>query len=356
MPWKIVTVVGLCVATLGAVYVKRRYDPAAVAVTAVGETDAVPSEGDAADDPAVWVCPTDPARSLIVGTDKNGGLGVYGLDGRELQFISVDGEQFNNVDVRDGFPLAGAAVSLVAAGETTREQLVLYRVDAVARRLVEVPAGRINLGVDPEGVALHRSPTTGAMFAFVVGDGRGSDEQGVIEQWAIEPGDRFPIEGTRVRRIVLGDTAEGMVADDRAGHLYVSEEARGIWRFDAAPDGGTDGRLVAEVGPRALLGDVEGLAILERGDGRYLIASSQGSNDFVVYRIGDGLDLVGRFEVAGGDVDEVTHTDGIEVVSRPLGPRFPEGLFVCQDDDNEAENQNFKLVSVADIADALDLP
>lgn len=31
------------------------------------------------DDPAIWVHPADP--SLIIGTDKDGGLGVYTLDG-----------------------------------------------------------------------------------------------------------------------------------------------------------------------------------------------------------------------------------------------------------------------------------
>jgi 3-phytase len=36
------------------------------------ETEPVPSSGDAADDPAIWVHPGDPARSLVLGTDKKG--------------------------------------------------------------------------------------------------------------------------------------------------------------------------------------------------------------------------------------------------------------------------------------------
>lgn len=42
-------------------------------VTATVETDPVPHDGDAADDPAIWVHPTDPGRSVILGTDKRGG-------------------------------------------------------------------------------------------------------------------------------------------------------------------------------------------------------------------------------------------------------------------------------------------
>ena len=45
-----------------------------VEVTRTVETDPVPSSGDAADDPAIWVHPTDPSLSTVIGTDKNSGL------------------------------------------------------------------------------------------------------------------------------------------------------------------------------------------------------------------------------------------------------------------------------------------
>ena len=51
----------------------------------------------------------------------------------------------------------------------------------------------------------------------------------------------------------------------------------------------------------------------------------------------------------------MTHTDGIEACASALGARFPHGLFVAQDDDNDGANQNFKLASWGDIADALEL-
>src|SRR5262249_18029341 len=60
------------------------------------ETEAVPSDGDAADDPAIWVHPGDPTRSLILGTDKKGGLNVFDLEGRRLQIVS-HGSRPNNV-------------------------------------------------------------------------------------------------------------------------------------------------------------------------------------------------------------------------------------------------------------------
>src|SRR5262245_43103582 len=63
----------------------RYYRPPSAEVAALVETAPVPHAGDAADDAAVWVDRSEPAGSLIVGTDKKGGLSVYDLSGAELQ-------------------------------------------------------------------------------------------------------------------------------------------------------------------------------------------------------------------------------------------------------------------------------
>ena len=68
--------------------------PAGAAVQPVGdatatvETVPVLSTGDAADDPAVWVHPSDPARSVVIGNDKGGALEVYDLSGARIQRIA----------------------------------------------------------------------------------------------------------------------------------------------------------------------------------------------------------------------------------------------------------------------------
>src|SRR5262245_960394 len=77
-------------------------------VAATVETIQVPHEGDAADDPAIWVHPSTPALSIVIGTDKKGGLAVYDLDGQQLQYLP-DGN-LNNVDIRTGFSLGGRSV------------------------------------------------------------------------------------------------------------------------------------------------------------------------------------------------------------------------------------------------------
>ncbi|WP_204319900.1 phytase, partial [Klebsiella pneumoniae] len=49
-----------------------------------------------ADDPAVWLHPTDAGKSLVITSVKNGGLRVYDLGGNQVQSLlnasaTVDG-------------------------------------------------------------------------------------------------------------------------------------------------------------------------------------------------------------------------------------------------------------------------
>ena len=87
--------------------------PETEAVHAVVETEPVRGEGDAADDPAIWIHPYDASLSLIPGTDKRRGLSVYDLSGREVQFL--DRGRLNNVDLRQNVPMVAGPVTLAAA-------------------------------------------------------------------------------------------------------------------------------------------------------------------------------------------------------------------------------------------------
>jgi 3-phytase len=74
----------------------------------------------------------------------------------------------------------------------------------------------------------------------------------------------------------------------------------------------------------------------------------------VIYQRKGNNEYVGTFKIAEGNgIDEVTHADGIAVTSRPLGPLFPDGMFVAQDHENDGRNQNFKLVPWEWIEDAI---
>ena len=70
---------------------------------------------------------------------------------------------------------------------------------------------------------------------------------------------------TEVRKLQLATQTEGCVVDPRSRKLYVGEEARGVWAFDARANGPIDGQLIAAVDNAQLVADVEGLAIMPTG-------------------------------------------------------------------------------------------
>ncbi|WP_416907566.1 MAG: phytase [Polymorphobacter sp.] len=305
-------------------------------VPASGETAPVgTSNADAADDPAIWRNPENPAASLIIGTDKKAGLYVYGLDGKVRDFL--DAGRVNNVDLADvdGRLILGAS----DRNDEANAAVALFALDPDTAKLTAlgtVPAG---LG---EAYGFCFTPGSAPLNGFIV------LKDGTINQLV------FDLAGPPTARIVrtlkVETQAEGCIVDAASGQLYVAEEDAGIWRFDAATDGATAPTPVAMVDGTRLVDDVEGLAV---ADG-YLIASSQGDNAYAVYRLADHR-YMGRFRISPGRYGATQETDGIEVIAGDFGPDYPQGLMVAQDGENPPFAQNFKLVSWAAIKQALKL-
>jgi myo-inositol-hexaphosphate 3-phosphohydrolase len=320
--------------------------------TATVETVPVLSTGDAADDPAVWVHPSDPARSVVIGNDKGGALEVYDLSGARIQRIAEG--FFGNVDVRRSVPVGSGAVDVVGV---YRLGLRFYRINPATRTLTNItddPTGSIRAPFGGEGFCLYRSPSSGRLSAFV------NARDGRIAQFELGDADGDGlIDGRQVRAWDVGGEVEGCVADDGLGKLYVSEEAVGIWKYGAEPTAptGPAGRVLVD-GTTAnggrLVPDVEGLTIVYQPNGTgYLIASSQAAsntaNFYAVYARQGVNAFVRSFRVVNGRAtDGCGRTDGIDAVAANLGPAFPQGIFVCQDNNNSTPgtsgNQNFKLV------------
>jgi len=310
----------------------------ALEISATVETHPVPHDEDAADDLAIWVHSTEPAKSTIVGTDKQGGLGVYDLAGKQLQYLP-DGEM-NNVDLRGDFPLSGQQVALVTAGNRSDSSIAIYRVNQTSRLLENVLARQITT-LEVYGSCMYRSRKTGKFYYIV------TSKKGEVEQWELYDDGTGKVDGKKARSFKVGSQTEGCVADDELAHLYIGEETVGIWKYGAEPDAGTSRALVDKTGAGGnLVADVEGLAIAYGRNGTgYLIASSQGNSTYVVYRREQSNQYVKTFRIAGGNgIDGTSDTDGIDVTTAHLGPAFPHGVFVAQDGHNDNGNQNFKLV------------
>lgn len=337
--------------------------PVEMSVAATSQTPPVPSSGDAADDIAVWVDPTDPTRSFIVGTSKvdsdNGGLFIYDLAGQLIGTVA-SGQAMNNIDLRYGMAHDGAEVDVVAVTNRSRQSVDLFIVDAQARTLLEV--GSISLDIpqledfgEAYGLAMHHDKGTGRYFVFA------SDKAGRIAQFELfSQGQQ--IVGQRVRYWKESGVVEGMVVDDDTGVLYIGQETKGIIRYDALPmilssnDAASPppaDRLLVDNMDGPLAADVEGLALYRTSDGpTYLIASSQGSNEYVIYDAQSHrrLAVMRIVPTPDGSIGGTSDTDGIEAIAGNFGPAFPLGLFIAQDGSNPG-GQNFKVVSWADIID-----
>jgi 3-phytase len=391
----------------GAALVTRAGQDARLAeVRAVAETAANWDDeagGDAnADDPAIWVNPGRPAKSVVLGTLKNGGLTVFDLGGKELQHVAtaVDG-RFNNVDLVTGVSVGGKRRDLAVVSDRGLDKLRVYAVDqrgsdAKDKVLTDVTSSTaplvfskddaeveeqrtaygvaaVNLGGQAFVAVSRRSETRIGLFRLVA-DREGKISYRVVKQldlpstfhlsngstWSPceDPGDRPQVEG--------------MVFDQATATLYAAQEDIGIWKIplvgrptllEKTREFGQPGAYdeeteeCAPTGPlskdagKHLSADAEGLTIAYRGTARTLYASSQGDSTFANYRItAKGLEYRDGFKVVDGPAaDGVQHSDGAAVTTKPLGPLFPHGLLAVHDGENtpgdgDREGTNFKLV------------
>jgi len=339
----------LCIAAALALIAADADEGIIVRPEARAQTDPVPHKGDAADDPAIWIHPTNAAQSLILGTDKQGGLHSYNMDGSQHQVVSPN-SQPDNVDVLYGFVLNGKRTDLAIA--STRGHgvsgVTIWSIDPANRNLTDItPNGIIKVfkASTPYGSCAYHSAKSGQFYFFV------NHKDGSIEQYLLTDSSGT-IAANKVRALKLKSTPEGCVADDELGNFFVAEERAGIWKFSAEPDGGDKPALIARVGDHALKADVEGLTIYYAANRRgYLIASSQGSNKFKVYDRQPPHNFILTIDPKAGNIDDVNDTDGIAVTNCPTSPLFPKGLFIVQDGSNSGgKNQNFKAYGWEDIA------
>jgi 3-phytase len=202
------------------------------------------------------------------------------------------------------------------------------------------------------GLCMYQSKNTGKYYVFV------NDKNGTVEQWELfSIGNK--VDGRIIRNLKLASQVEGMVADDEAGALFIGEEDKGIWRFDAEPSGPVDGELISMSGETDnpnIKFDIEGLAIYKLPDGEgYLIASSQGNSSYAFFQRKAPFKYYGSFKIIdGGSTDGSEETDGLDVINFSFGEQYPNGLLVVQDGQNKengvAAAQNYKIVRWDSIA------
>jgi 3-phytase len=384
-----------------------------VEVKATLETEPFFEDDDAdADDPAIWVQPANGARSIVLGTLKNGGLAVFDLQGRTIQHIDYADEDArqNNVDLLYGIRLGGEERDLAVVTDRGLDHLRVFAIDpagsALATPLTEVTEANPPVifegdndvsaygiaawkGRDGAGyVAISQRHRTTLVLLRLVARPGGTVGFARLDRLVLPS--EFEIRGRTWSPCAEEDgelpQVEGMVADARRGLLFAAQEDVGVWRIDVQGSrfahaklfdrvrefgqtytrspGEEEGEFACEIdesspsaGNPDLAADSEGLTIYRYARDRgYLLASSQGSSSFLVYDL-SSLRQLRTFAIGAGVTDPVDESDGAMVVGVPLGSTFANGLLVTHDGADEPFDgaTNFKFTRWEDVASPLGL-
>ncbi|MBI1786169.1 MAG: phytase [Acidobacteria bacterium] len=335
--------------------------PTPVDIQPVVRTEPV---ADDPDDPAIWVHATDPIRSLIIGTNKvkapRGALVVFGLDGRIRQTVAGL-DRPNNVDVEYGLSVGGQTIDIAVTTERLKNQLRVFRIapdgggirDATSSGNTRVFSDRVGEEAAPMGISLFRRPRDGAVFAVV--SPKSGPRQGYLGQYRLEEDGQGLVKASFVRyfgRFSGVGEIEAVAVDDALGYIYYADEGDGFHKYHADPDHPEGTHELAHFGRTGFRADREGIAIYDRGDGAgYIVCTDQiaGNSEYHVYRRegepGRPHDHGTLLKLVRGGADA---TDGLEIASRPLGPRFPWGLMVAMN----SSGRNFLLYRWEELARA----
>lgn len=280
------------------------------------------------DDCALWIHPTDPSMSLIIGNNLVGDGGLYGwdLDGK-LVFYYGPLLKPVNVDIRYNFAFGGDKIDIVVVGTHADNTLHVFQIDPHERKLVDItPSGGIPTPATYElyGLALYQNPQTRQVSAFI--SERKPDTP--ITQILLEDAGNGTVKGTVVRSFGKDDVesmVKGMYADDEMGYLYCCDQKSAVLKFYADPKNGD--HLVSRfaIGDE-IEGDREAIALYRCPNGEgYFLLSCLGNHDIKVYDRQEGNRFLMTVKKRGG-----IQTDGMEISSCPV-KNYPHGFVVSHD-------------------------
>ncbi|WP_027709282.1 phytase [Zooshikella ganghwensis] len=377
-----------------------------------------------ADDPALWYNHKNPSQSLIIGTLKKGGLASFTLNGKLRQQIFPDANKiptsrYNNVDVIHAVNINQQPLDIIITTDRGQDRLRFFHLSAKQRLMRNITATDVPmifstletlpLQRSAYGLASYYEHQQQQLWAFV--SQRKQNQLAILQ---IQPTTSGLLSYQVVKQIALPSQftlsngqqwtpclsddneqpqIEGMVFDKHSKQLYAAQEQVGIWRVD--PFGKQSPELIDRVASfgipysriwnhdeeeyhcnllqplpkhRPLVADVEGLALFQHHQQRLLLASSQGSDRIVVYRLSHhhapySVTPIATLKILGTDHKQVKHTDGLSTFPYYLGKDFPYGVLIVHDgeageksylNDNQVRDAtNFKLISWGQIQQKL---
>jgi len=286
------------------------------------------------DDPAIWIHPSDPMQSLILGTDKgdkNGGIYAFDLRGK-LQKKVIGLPRPNNIDVEYGFPFKGGSIDIAVFTERNGDDIRVMRLPS----LEFIDGGGIPVFVgdsirSPMGIGLYKSPVSGKTYAIV---GRKSGPDGsYLWQYQLQDSagvvDAHPVR--KFGQFKGGKEIESILVDDAMGYVYYSDEGSGVRKYFAEPDSADiELSFFADTG---FTEDHEGISVYPTGATTgYLLVSDQQANQFQVFKREGSPGNPHLHTLITVLPISTNQSDGSDVTHVSFGDLYPAGFFVAMSD------------------------
>lgn len=285
------------------------------------------------DDPAIWVNEKDRTQSLIIGTDKENGGGIYAFDLKGKTVKKVTGlKRPNNVDVAYKLKYKNNLVDVAVFTERNTHTIRVFSLPD----LTPIDNGGIPIFEgetcadcrDGMGIALYTAPD-GKIYAMV---GRKSGPlDGYIWQYELKESGNGFITGDVVRKFGKYSgkkEIEAIAVDNELGFVYYSDEQVGVRKYYADPAKGNE--ELALFATTGFTSDHEGISIYKTGAKTgYLLVSNQQDNSFMIYPREGASGNANNHPLIKKVPVSTLESDGSDVSSLSFGNQFPKGFFVA---------------------------
>lgn len=290
------------------------------------------------DDPAIWVNPEDISKSLIIGTDKEvgGGLYVYDLEGKVVNTF-LDMQRPNNVDVAYGLILNGKKVDIAVTTERKANKIRIFSLPdlkPIDNGGIEIFAGETGEDFrDGMGIAFYTNSNN--EIHAIVGRKNGPTEN-YLWQYKLSDDGTGNVKAEVVRKFGKYSgkkEIEAIAVDNELGFVYYSDEQVGVRKYYADPAKGNE--ELAFFAQKDAKSDHEGIAIYKKdATTGYLLVSNQQKNTFLVYeREGHNGNPNEHKLIAEIPVSTI-ECDGVDASSLNFGTKFPQGFLVAMSNGN----------------------
>lgn len=323
---------------LGASCQEQRAAVAENAIKPTVITEPIPNDSD---DPAIWVHPLYPDSSLVIGTDKEmgGGLYVYNLQGKIVN-KHIDMQRPNNVDVAYGMLINGKKTDIAVTTERKAHKIRVFSlpdlkpIDNGGIPIFEGATGEEER--DGMGIALYTKQLDSGNVEIQAIVGRKTGPSGsYLWQYRLTADNNGTVSGEVIRKFGAYSgkkEIEAIAVDNELGYVYYSDENAGVHKYYADPEMGDE--ELAFFAQKDAKDDHEGIAIYKKdATTGYILVSNQQNNSFLVYkREGESGNPHQHQLIAEIPVSAI-ECDGADVVNLDFGAPFSKGLFVAMSND-----------------------